>query len=285
MDITKVLVTGAEGQLGADLVLLLHSLGYKVFGLGKTEFDITNEYEVNRKVIDLNPDIIIHCAAFTNVDKAESEQDVAFLINGVGTRNIVLASESIKAKLVYISTDYVFDGSSSTSYHEFSPVSPLNVYGQSKLAGESFVRDFHSKFFIVRTSWVFGARGNNFVKTMLKLSKATEPLTVINDQVGCPTYTVDLSKCIVELMGSNKYGIYHVSNTGSCSWFEFAKEIFQQLNITINLKPCMTEGFPRPAKRPKYSVMDHMGLRINNFTAMPHWQDALSRFLYRSSIN
>ncbi|MEC1769905.1 dTDP-4-dehydrorhamnose reductase [Schinkia azotoformans] len=275
----KVLVTGAKGQLGTDLVLLLESLGYKTFGLGKSELDITNELEVKRKITDINPDIVIHCAAYTNVDKAEADRDSAFLINGIGTRNVVLASESIHSKLIYISTDYVFDGSSSTPYHEFSPVSPLNVYGQSKLAGESYVRDFHSRFFIVRTSWVFGAEGDNFVKKMLKLYHTTEQLTVINDQVGCPTYTVDLAMSIVELMISDKYGIYHISNTGSCSWFEFAKEIFRQSNIQANLKPCTTEELSRPAKRPMYSVMDHVGLRINSFSILPHWQDALNRFL------
>lgn len=189
-----------------------------------------------------------------------------------------MASESINSKLVYISTDYVFDGSASSPYHEFSPVSPLNVYGQSKLAGENYVRDFHSRFFIVRTSWVFGTLGDNFVKKMLKLCHTTAQLTVINDQIGCPTYTVDLAKSIIELMNSDKYGIYHISNTGSCSWYEFAKEIFQQSNIHANLKPCTTDEFPQPAKRPKYSVMDHLGLRINNFHTLPHWKDALNRF-------
>ena len=154
---------------------------------------------------------------------------------------------------------------STTPYHEFSPVSPINIYGSSKLAGEMMVRDFHSKFFIVRTSWVFGINGNNFVKTMLQLSQRKERLKVVNDQIGCPTYTVDLSKCIIQLMETNKYGIYHVSNSGSCTWFEFAKEIFRQTNNSIKLEPCTTDGFPRPAKRPKYSVMDQMGLRINQF--------------------
>ncbi|MFK9094783.1 dTDP-4-dehydrorhamnose reductase [Bacillus salipaludis] len=274
-----MLVTGAEGQLGLDLVSFLKLSNYNVLGMGKSELDITNEDEVNRLVALIMPDIIIHCAAYTYVDKAESEQDLAFLINGIGTRNIAIAAENINAKLVYLSTDYVFDGSSPTPYHEFSPVSPINVYGSSKLAGEHFVRDFHSKFFIVRTSWIFGVHGNNFVKTMLKLSKRTEPLTVVHDQTGCPTYTVDLVNCIAQLMETSKYGVYHVSNAGSCSWFVFAKEIFQQSNIQTTLKSCTTEEFPRPARRPRNSVMDHMGLRINQFTAMPHWKDALNRCL------
>ena len=277
--ITTVLVTGAEGQLGSDLVLLLVLSGYKVFGMGKSELDITNEEEVNKVVSFLKPEIIIHCAAYTQVDNAESDSDTVFLINGIGTRNIAIAAESNRSKLIYISTDYVFDGCSTTAYHEFSPVSPINIYGTSKLAGEMMVRDFHSKFFIVRTSWVFGVNGNNFVKTMLQLSKEREQLKVVHDQIGCPTYTVDLSKCIIQLMETNKYGIYHVSNSGSCSWFDFAKEIFKQTKIPIKLEPCTTDEFPRPAKRPKYSILDHMGLRINHFDPMPHWKSALTRFL------
>ena len=199
---TTILVTGAEGQLGSDLVLLLKISGYKVFGMGKSELDITNEEEVNKVVSFLKPEIIIHCAAYTQVDKAESDQDIAFLINGIGTRNIAIAAERNHSKLVYISTDYVFDGYSTTPYHEFSPVSPINIYGSSKLAGEMMVRDFHSKFFIVRTSWIFGVNGNNFVKTMLQLSREREQLMVVNDQIGCPTYTVDLSKCIIQINGN-----------------------------------------------------------------------------------
>jgi dTDP-4-dehydrorhamnose reductase len=252
--------------------------------MGKSELDITNEDEVNRLVSLIRPDIILHCASYTHVDKAESQQDIAFLINGIGTRNIAIAAEYIKAKLIYLSTDYVFDGCSTTPYHEFSPVSPINVYGNSKLAGENFIRDFHSKFFIVRTSWVFGVNGNNFVKTMLNLSKEKEQLIVVNDQIGCPTYTIDLSKCIVELMETSKFGVYHVSNSGSCSWFEFAREVFQQMNIPININPCTTEEFPRPAKRPKYSVMDHMGLRINKFNEMPHWKNALNQYLLQLKV-
>ncbi len=276
---TTILVTGAKGQLGSDLVNLLKLSGYRVIGMGKSELDITNEEEVNKVVTLLKPDIIIHCAAYTQVDKAESEPDLAFLINAIGTRNIAVAAENNDSKLVYISTDYVFDGNSTKPYHEFSPVSPINIYGSSKLAGEMMVRDFHSKFFIVRTSWVFGINGNNFVKTMLQLSKEKEKLKVVNDQTGCPTYTVDLSRCILQLIETNKYGIYHVSNTGSCTWFDFAKEIFRQTNKTVKLEPCTSDEFPRPAKRPVNSVIDQMGIRINQFDPLPYWQDALNRFL------
>lgn len=283
--ITKILVTGAEGQLGSDLVMILKVSGYDVLGMGKSELNITNEEKVYNTISQIKPNIIIHCAAYTQVDKAEAEPDYAYLINGIGTRNITLAAERIGAKLVYVSTDYVFDGSETMPYHEFSPVSPVNVYGSSKLAGEMYVRDFHSQFFIVRTSWVYGVNGKNFVKTMLQLSKEKEQLKVVNDQVGSPTYTVDLCKCIMQLMESDKYGIYHVSNSGSCSWFEFAREIFRQTQNKIKLEPCATEEFPRPAKRPKYSVLDHMGLRINGFEPMPDWEDGLARFLLQTKNN
>lgn len=277
--ISKVLITGANGQLGSDLNHVLSRSGYEVVGMGKTELDITNQDVIKSAVFSIKPDIIIHSAAYTKVDQAELEPDFAYLINAVGTRNTAIAAEKIGAKFIYISTDYVFDGKAQTPYHEYSPVSPINVYGSSKLAGEMMVRDFHSKFFIVRTSWLFGKYGHNFVKTMLKLSKEKEHIAVVNDQIGCPTYTVDLCKCIIQLMETDKYGIYHVSNTGSCSWFEFAREVFEQTNRPITLTPCTTEEFPRQAKRPKYSVLDHMGLRINNFDAMPHWKDAVTRFL------
>lgn len=277
--ISTILVTGAEGQLGSEIAKLLMVSGYQVYGMGKSELDILNEDLVHNVVSKIRPDIIIHCAAYTHVDKAESEPDKAFLVNAIGTRNIAIAAEMVHSKLIYISTDYVFDGCSTTPYHEFSPMSPVNIYGSSKLAGEMYVRDFHSKFFIIRTSWVFGRTGKNFVKTMLQFSQEKEQLKVVDDQVGCPTYTVDLCKCIIQLMKTNKYGIYHISNSGSCSWFEFAKEIFSLTNHKIKLEPCTTEQFPRLAKRPKYSVLDQMGLRINQFKPMPHWKDALKRFL------
>lgn len=276
---TNVLVTGAQGQLGKDLVDLLKVSGYSVFAMGRPELDIINEEKVNNIVSTIKPEVIVHCAAFTQVDKAELEPDTAFLINAMGTRNIAIAAERYQSKLIYISTDYVFDGCTNSPYHEFSPTSPINIYGSSKLAGEKMIHDFHSRFFIVRTSWVFGAIGNNFVKTMLKISKEKEQIMVVNDQFGSPTYTVDLSNCILRLMETNKYGIYHVSNAGSCSWFEFAKEIFKQTNHSINLEPCTTDEFPSLATRPKYSVLNHMGLRINGFEPMPHWKNALERFL------
>ena len=210
---------------------------------------------------------------------AESEPDQPFLVNAYGTRNVAVASEAVGVKLVYVSTDYVFDGTANTPYHEFSPTNPMSVYGKSKLAGEQFVRDLHSKFFIVRTSWVFGKHGNNFVKTMLKLAQERDELKVVDDQVGSPTYTVDLARCILDLIQTEKYGIYHVSNSGHCSWYEFAKAIFEEAGVEVKVNPCTTKDFPRPAPRPAYSVLDHMALRLNGFKEMPNWRDSLKGYL------
>jgi dTDP-4-dehydrorhamnose reductase len=275
----KVIVTGAKGQLGTDLVHLLADKRYEVYGYGREELDITNYDQVKRVISEVSPDVVIHVAAYTKVDLAESEPDQAFLINAYGTRNVAVESEAVGAKLVYISTDYVFDGTANTPYNEFAPTNPLSVYGKSKLAGEQYVRDLHSKFFIVRTSWVFGKHGNNFVKTMLKLAQERDELMVVHDQVGCPTYTVDLANCILELIQTEKYGIYHVSNSEHCSWYEFAKAIIKEAGIEIKVNPCTTKDFPRPAPRPSYSVFDHMSLRLNGFSEVRNWKEALQEFI------
>ncbi|STO36084.1 dTDP-4-dehydrorhamnose reductase [[Flavobacterium] thermophilum] len=275
----KVVVTGAKGQLGTDLVHLLADKGYEVYGYGREELDITNFDQVKQIIGKVNPDVVIHTAAYTKVDLAESEPDQAFAINAYGTRNVAVASEKVGAKLVYVSTDYVFDGTANVPYHEFAPTNPLSVYGKSKLAGEQFVRDLHSKFFIVRTSWVYGKHGNNFVKTMLKLAQERDELMVVHDQIGCPTYTVDLANCVLELIQTEKYGVYHVSNSGHCSWYEFAKAIFEEAGIKVKVNPCTTKDFPRPAPRPAYSVFEHMALRLNGFKEMPNWRDSLKSFL------
>lgn len=280
----KVVVTGAKGQLGTDLVHLLADRGYEVYGYGREELDITNFEQVKQVISEVNPDVVIHAAAYTKVDLAESEPDQAFLINAYGTRNVAVLSEAVGAKLVYISTDYVFDGTANVPYNEFAPTNPLSVYGKSKLAGEQFVRDLHSKFFIVRTSWVYGKHGNNFVKTMLRLAQERDQLIVVHDQIGCPTYTVDLANCILELIQTEKYGIYHVSNSGHCSWYEFAKAIFEEAGIEVKLNPCTMKDFPRPAPRPAYSVFKHMALKLNGFSEMREWREALKEFIIQIKL-
>lgn len=275
----KVLITGANGQLGKELVELFTAKGFEVYGFGRDKMDITNQSQVQEVISTVKPNIVLHSAAHTQVDLAESEPDQAFLINAYGTRNVAVAAEAVGAKLVYVSTDYVFDGTNDEPYNEFSPTSPLGVYGKSKLAGEQFVRDLHSKFFIVRTSWVYGKHGANFVKTMLKLGEERKELSVVADQIGCPTYTLDLANAILELVDSEKYGIYHISNSGSCSWYEFAKEIFKISEMKVQINPCTTADFPRPAARPANSVFEHMSIKLNNFSSIRHWREALNSFL------
>ncbi|MBM0065903.1 dTDP-4-dehydrorhamnose reductase [Alkalicoccobacillus gibsonii] len=279
----KVLITGAGGQLGNDLVKQFAEQGYEVFGLNREELDITNQEKVKEVFTEIKPDIVIHSAAYTAVDNAENDQESAFLINAIGSRNIAIEADCCGSKLVYVSTDYVFNGEAREPINEFEAISPLGIYGRSKLAGEQYVKDLSNKFFIVRTSWVFGLNGNNFVKTMLKLSEQKDELGVVSDQVGSPTYTVDLAHVINELVKTEKYGTYHVANNGSCSWYEFAKEIFKLSNKSVKVNPLTSEEFPRPAKRPAYSVFDQMNLRLNNIKEMPHWKDALKRFLQEYS--
>lgn len=281
----RVLVTGAQGQLGQDVIHIFRQAGHEVIPCGRQELDVTNLNQCRQVIASHRPDYVIHCAAYTAVDAAETDIDGAYLVNATGTRNVALAVEDVGAKLVYISTDYVFSGTSDRAYHEYDRTDPRTVYGQSKLAGEQMVRDFSTRWFIVRTSWVFGLWGSNFVKTMLRLGQEKPLLQVVNDQKGSPTYTVDLARFLLELSATDKYGIYHASNFGSCTWFEFTKAIFEeaeeQLGIKIksSLEPCTTEQFPRPAPRPANSVLDHLSIQLNQLEDLPHWRDGLKKFM------
>ena len=277
-DVVKILVTGANGQLGKDVIRILEA-EHEVFGFSRKEMDI-RDLDCCLEVMDrFRPDAVIHCAAYTAVDQAESEPDEAFRVNAFGSRNIALAAERVGSKICYISTDYVFDGMSDVPYNEYDNTNPASVYGKSKRAGEQLVQSLSSKYFIVRTSWVYGRNGNNFVKTMLRLAKERDKLKVVHDQVGSPTYTVDLSRFLSDLIVTDKYGIYHASNTGRCSWYEFACAIFEESGISVQVDPCTTEEFPRPAPRPKFSVLDHMSIRANGFSDLRHWREALKEFL------
>ncbi|MEJ9222050.1 dTDP-4-dehydrorhamnose reductase [Paenibacillus glucanolyticus] len=281
----KVLVTGANGQLGQDVTHVLAEAGYQVIGCGRAELDITNMELCKQVVSSHNPDIIIHCAAYTAVDAAETDTDGAYLVNAIGTRNIAVSAEKIGAAVVYISTDYVFNGTSERAYVEYDDTDPQTIYGRSKLAGEDMIRDFCSKWFIVRTSWVFGLHGNNFVKTMLRLGQEKPKLKVVNDQKGSPTYTVDLAQFLVNLISTEKYGLYHASNSGSCTWYEFTQAIFEEareqlgLEIMAELQPCTTTEFPRPAPRPANSTMDHLAIRLNQIDDLPNWGEGLKQFM------
>lgn len=275
----RVMVTGGKGQLGKDLVELLKQAGYEVFPVDREEMDITDFDRCHEVMHCIKPHIVIHTAAYTEVDAAERDREAAFLINAYGTRNVAVVAEQLGAKLVYISTDYVFSGQGKQPRNEFHTVSPINVYGASKLAGESFVKELHSQYFIVRTSWVYGQYGKNFVKTMLSLAMQHKEVSVVDDQIGCPTYTMDLASTIIDLIKTSKYGIYHVSNSGSCSWHEFASAIFELTKSDTLANPVSTEQFPRPAARPSYSVFDHMSLRLNGFNTPRPWKEALADFL------
>lgn len=275
----KVLVTGANGQLGQDVVQIFNLLGHEVYGLSREKLDITDQELCNSVILDLQPDAVIHCAAYTAVDAAEMDEDTAYLVNAVGSRNIAVAAQKVGAKVCYISTDYVFNGHSTRAYREYDNTDPQTVYGKSKRAGEQLVQTLSSRHYIVRTSWVYGSHGNNFVKTMLKLGAEKPSLQVVNDQVGSPTYTIDLAYFLEELIQSECYGIYHVSNTESCSWFEFAQAIFEYAGIKSTLLPCTTEQFPRPAPRPKNSIMEHLSIRINGFRDLRPWREALQDFI------
>lgn len=281
----KVLVTGAAGQLGTDVVSLFREIGHTVIACDRDTLDITDQSACLTTLNEYKPDAVIHCAAFTAVDLAEQEVDAAYKVNAVGTRNMVLASERVGAKFCYISTDYVFDGSSEDPYREYDNTNPQTIYGKSKRAGEIMVQSLSSSYFIVRTSWVYGLHGKNFVKTMLRLAEERPEIKVVNDQHGSPTYTVDLAKFLLELVVTEKYGIYHASNTQACTWYEFAEAIFAEAqsitgrSYSVNVRPCTTEEFPLPAPRPRNSRMEHLSIRTNGFTDLRPWREGLRDFL------
>lgn len=265
-----VLVTGAKGMLGQDLCPILEDAGYEVIETDREELDITDKKAVNKFITELKPELIIHCAAYTNVDKAEEDLETARLLNKTGAENIAEAAAKCDAVMIYISTDYVFNGTKQTPYLPTDTPDPINNYGLTKYEGEEAVKKHCTKYYIARTSWLYGHHGKNFVETMISL-KDKEELKVVDDQVGCPTWTVELSNGILKLL-KQPYGTYHVCGSGSTSWYGFAKEIFEQLGLSVNLKPCTTDEFPRPAKRPHYSIMDNNGICRD-------WRAALKDYL------
>ncbi|WP_313801712.1 dTDP-4-dehydrorhamnose reductase [Cytobacillus sp.] len=275
----RVLVTGSNGQLGQDLVNLLKNYPMETYAYTKSELDIINQEAVHAIVHKIRPDVIINAAAYTKVDLAESNEDIAFAVNAWGQRNLSVAAEMYGAKMCYISTDYVFDGSGKEPYKEYDQINPLGVYGKSKYAGEELTKTLSTKYFIVRTAWVYGEHGNNFVHTMLRLAKDQNKLGVVNDQVGSPTYTVDLAQFIVRLIQTEKYGIYHATNSGSCTWYDFSKAIFEESSLEVKVTPLTTEEFPNKATRPSYSVLDNFAMRVNGFGQLRPWREALSEFI------
>lgn len=276
----KVLVTGAKGQLGTDLMNELEKRGIESIGVDVQEMDITDREACMRVISESKADAVIHCAAYTAVDAAEDNVDLCRKINGEGTRNVALACQATGAKLMYISTDYVFDGQGTRPWEPDDSRSPLNVYGQTKYEGELAVEELVEKFFTVRIAWVFGVAGKNFIKTMLRLGKERGAVSVVDDQVGSPTYTYDLARLLVDMIQTDYYGRYHATNEGFCSWYEFACEIFRQAGMDeVKVTPVSSDQFPVKAVRPANSRMSKAKLAENGFEPLPTWQDALGRFL------
>ena len=274
----KILVTGVNGHLGYDIVKECQKRNIEAVGVDVDEMDITNAKQVDKVIKKNKYDAVVHCAAWTAVDKAEDEIDACTKVNVVGTKNIVKVCKELDIPLMYFSTDYVFDGQGESEWKEYDERHPLNVYGQTKYEGELAVQTLN-RYFIVRIAWVFGVNGNNFIKTMLRLGKAHGAVSVVNDQIGSPTYTYDLAKLCVQMIQTNKYGIYHATNEGLCSWYEFACEIFKQAGMNVEVTPVDSTKFPAKAKRPNNSRMSKTMLDKNGFDRLPTWQDALSRYL------
>lgn len=275
----KFMVTGVNGQLGHDVMMKLKEMDFDVIAPMRDEFNLTDKNQVKKYILKERPNVIIHCAAYTAVDKAEEEKDLCYLVNVEGTRAIVEAAKEINAKVVYISTDYVFDGTGLEPHSEDKATNPINYYGYTKEQGEKIVRELIDKHFIVRTSWVYGLNGNNFVKTMLKLAESRNEINVVNDQIGAPTYTKDLADFIVKLIKTKAYGTYHGVNEGYCSWYEFAESIFKKTGIDIRVNPISTKDYPTKAKRPSNSRLSKENTTKAGIDKMPHWEDALTRFI------
>lgn len=274
----KILVTGYNGQLGYDVVREAKNRGIEALGVDIDEMDITNKEQVSSVIKSGNYDAVIHCAAWTAVDKAEDCEDLCRKVNADGTKNIASVCEELNIPMMYFSTDYVFDGEGEIAWQEYDDRKPLNIYGQTKYEGELVVEKL-KKHFIVRIAWVFGVNGNNFIKTMLRLGKEKGAVSVVADQIGSPTYTHDLAKLVIEMIQTDKYGTYHATNEGLCSWYEFACEIFKQANMDIEVTPVDSNTFPVKATRPKNSRMSKKELDKNGFNRLPTWQDALERYL------
>jgi dTDP-4-dehydrorhamnose reductase len=275
----KVLVTGVKGQLGYDVVKRLTALNIEAVGVDIDDFDLTDENAVMAGIIKHTPDAIIHCAAYTAVDKAEDDNELCYKVNVLGTKNVALAAKKLDAKMIYISTDYVFEGTGEEYYKPDDKKNPVSEYGRTKSLGEDEVTALLEKFFIVRISWVFGINGNNFVKTMLRLGKERCELNVVSDQIGSPTYTVDLAVLLCDMIQSEKYGIYHATNEGLCSWADFAVSIMEMGGRSTKINYITSDQYPTKAKRPFNSRMDKSKLEDNGFKRLPDWQNALERYI------
>ncbi|MCI8454268.1 MAG: dTDP-4-dehydrorhamnose reductase [Lachnospiraceae bacterium] len=277
----RILITGVKGQLGHDIVNEMEKRGMTPIGVDVEEMDVTDRAACSRVIAEANVEAVIHCAAFTAVDAAEEQIELCRKINAEGTKNIAEVCKELDLKLMYISTDYVFDGQGTRPWEPDDERHPLNVYGQTKYEGELFVEELVEKFFTIRIAWVFGVNGKNFIKTMLRLGKERGAVTVVNDQIGSPTYTYDLARLLVDMIQTDRYGRYHATNEGFCSWYEFACEIFRAAGMdAVKVTPVLTSEYPASkAKRPMNSRMSKEKLSENGFERLPEWKDALARYL------
>lgn len=276
----KILVTGVGGQLGHDVCRVLAARNIAHRGVDIAAFDITDVKATQEYIMNYCPDAVIHCSAWTAVDKAEDKLDKVRAVNTEGPRNIAAVCKEIGAKLLYISTDYVFPGTGERFYEPEDPTGPLGAYGETKLGGELAVKELLEKYFIVRISWVFGMNGNNFVKTMLRLAETKTELNVVCDQIGSPTYTADLAPLLCNMIMTEKYGVYHATNEGVCSWAEFAQEIFRLAGKNVKVNPVSTSEYPTKAARPLNSRMSKDKLEKMGFARLPDWHDALARYIH-----
>ena len=275
----RILVTGVKGQLGHDVMNELEKRGHTGIGVDIEEMDITDPAACENVIEEADVEAVIHCAAYTAVDAAEDNIELCTRVNAYGTENIARVCEKLNLKMMYISTDYVFDGTGTRAWEPDDKRHPLNAYGMSKYEGELAVTGHVKKFFIVRIAWVFGVNGKNFIKTMLRLGKENGAVSVVNDQIGSPTYTYDLAVLLVDMVETEKYGFYHATNEGLCSWYEFAQEIFRQAGMEVKVTPVSSAEFKAKAKRPSNSRMSKEKLTLNGFKRLPSWQDALERYL------
>lgn len=275
----KVLVTGANGQLGYDIIEEFKLRNIECYAAIRSDFDLCDFITTEKFIVTYRPDVIIHCAAYTAVDKAEDEKELCRAVNAGGTESIARICKKIDAKMLYISTDYVFDGTKDGYYEVDDTPNPINVYGKTKLEGEQAVQKILEKYFIVRISWVFSEHENNFVKSMLRFGKDRKEINVVSDQFGSPTYTKDLAKLLIDMIKTDKYGIYHATNEGECSWAEFAEEIFRLAEIAVKVNHIKTSEYPAKAKRPKNSRLSKRELIIHKFDSLRSWQDALKEVL------
>ena len=273
----RILIVGGDGQLGTRLNLLLKKKN-EIYSWDIEELDITKGQETINKINNLSPEVIINAAAYTEVDGCEENVDLAYKVNAFGVRNLAVAAKKCGAKLVHVSTDFIFSGDTESSYLEFDDPNPISVYGKSKLVGEQFVKNLCSQYFIVRTAWLYGDHGDNFVTTMLSLAQERAQLKIVDDQIGTPTYAKDLAQVIKKLIETDLFGTYHASNSGQASWYQFAEKIFEYSNTEIEVKPITSEQFPQVAERPKFSVMQNYSLKQNLGYEMRNWEDGLKDY-------